>query len=212
MTPEAWKVLELRKFWTICPPLQYQCDSCHLTLTRGQAEQTCAMWEPIIEAFTTFQSTRPEETIGLIAQLENTFHPHHSIILDLKLNIANKLCRDDKSLMDTASSAELEKKTEVCEDILSVLDIVYPGLSKYRGLLLHELSETILIRASKLFNMEKLSKEKFLTDLEKVSGLLSEGICCLEHDRKGSSESEVCSNMKKMQVTIEDFKKFINFL
>ena len=118
------------------------------------------MWEPIIEAFTTFQSTRPEETIGLIAQLENTFHPHHSIILDLKLNIANKLCRDDKSLMDTASFAELEKKTEVCEDILSVLDIVYPGLSKYRGLLLHELSETILIRASTVCHMVCFSSQE----------------------------------------------------
>ena len=114
--------------------------------------------------------------------------------------------------MESSSPAQLEDKRILCEDILSVLSIVYPGLSKYRGLLLHELSETILIRASKLFNMENLSKEKFLDELEKVSSLLEEGIHCLEQDRKGSVESEVCSNMKKMQLTTEDFKKFINFL
>ena len=108
--------------------------------------------------------------------------------------------------------AELEDKIGVCEDILSVLSIVYPGLSKYRGLLLHELSETILIRASKLFNMENLSKEKFSSDLEKICSLLVEGIHCLDRDREGSVESQVCANMRKMQSTTEDFKKFISFL
>lgn len=175
-------------------------------------EQTTSSWDPVIQAITTFTSTGPAETRSLIAQLENTFHPHHSVILDLKINIANKLCRDGQGLMESSSPAELEDKIGVCEDILSVLSIVYPGLSKYRGLLLHELSETILIRASKLFNMENLSKEKFEADLEKICSLLVEGIQCLEKDREGSVESEVCSNMRKMQSTTGDFKKFISFL
>ena len=170
------------------------------------------MWEPIIQAMATFQSTGPQETIGLIAQLEKTFHPKHSIVLELKLNIANKLCRDGNRAMESSQIPELDRKVILCQELLSVLNIVYPGLSKYRGLLLHELSETILIRGSKLFNMEKLSKDNFRSVLEKVSGLLSEGICCLELDRKGTLESEVCSNMRKMQVTTDDFKNFIQFL
>ena len=190
----------------------YRCDLCLHTSLARQVEQTTSSWDPVIQAVTTFNSTRPAETRSLIAQLENTFHPHHSVILDLKINIANKLCRDDQGLMESASPAELEDKIGVCEDILSVLSIVYPGLSKYRGLLLHELSETILIRASKLFNMENLSKEKFSSDLEKICSLLEEGIHCLQRDREGSVESQVCANMRKMQSTTEDFKKFISFL
>ena len=160
----------------------------------------------------TFQSTGLEEKRSLIDQLENIFHPTHSIVLDLKLNIVNKLCRDSNGLMESSELAELEKKMILCEEILSVLNIVYPGRSKYRGLLLHELSETILVRSSKLFSREKLTNKLFYEDLTKVSALLTEGIRCLEHDRKGSLESEVCSNMRKMQVTSEDFKNFINFL
>ena len=114
--------------------------------------------------------------------------------------------------MESSELAELENKIILCEEILFVLNVVYPGRSKYRGLLLHELSETILIRSSKLFHMEKLSNKHFLDSLEKVNALLTEGIGCLENDRKGSLESEICSNMRKMQVTSEDFKNFINFL
>ena len=114
--------------------------------------------------------------------------------------------------MESSDLTELEKKKVLCEEILSVLKVVYPGRSKYRGLLLHELSETILITSSKLFHMEKLTNKLFLDSLEKVSALLAEGISCLQHDRKGSLESEICSNMRKMQVTSEDFKNFIKFL
>ena len=42
--------------------------------------------------------------------------------------------------------------------VMEVLSIVYPGLSKYRGLVYHEHCEALLTRVGILFNRETISK------------------------------------------------------
>ena len=44
-----------------------------------------------------FESAGIEEKLNLIKQLENTFHPNHSMILELKLSIVNKMCKYQKN-------------------------------------------------------------------------------------------------------------------
>ena len=88
------------------------------------------------------------------------FHPNHSIVLELQLNVANKLCRDEAGNL-SPDPEKLIKKQELCEHLMGVLDIVYPGRSKYRGLILHELAETVITLTGKLFHENKLSIVSF---------------------------------------------------
>ena len=79
---------------------------------------------------------------------------------------------------------------EVCQSVLSVLDIVYPGRTKYRcstvqystvlhckyrGLVLHELAEATLTLAAQLYSKEAISREQFAGDLARVSAWLEDG-------------------------------------
>ena len=45
--------------------------------------------------------------------------------------------------------------------VMDVLNIVYPGLSKYRGLVYHELCEALITRVGILFNRETISKVNY---------------------------------------------------
>lgn len=49
---------------------------------------------------------------------ENHFHPHHSIILELKLSAVNKMCRDPYtgSLL-SSDLAALERKEALCSEV-----------------------------------------------------------------------------------------------
>merc|ERR1712098_489808 len=113
-----------------------------------------------------------------------------------KLEVANKLCRSHGGSLENANIEDLKKKRKVCEDILGVMNIIYPGQSKYRGLLLHELGDTNLALAAKLFNNGEISKEEFDESLKLCQASLDEGIDCLKHDRVGSFESGICQKMK----------------
>ena len=104
-----------------------------------------------------FESAGIEEKLNLIKQLENTFHPNHSMILELKLSIVNKMCKDKKGVLCT-NLEDLDTKIELCVSLLNVLDVVYPGRSKYRGLVLHEIAETALTRAGILCNDNKIDQ------------------------------------------------------
>ena len=170
------------------------------------------MWEPFVEALGTFKSTGTQEKEALMNQLLLNFHPNHSMVIEMKLEVANKLCREDNGILDNATTEDLKKKKKVCEDILGVMNIIYPGLSKYRGLLLHELADTNLSLAAKLFNHQEISKTEFNENLKLCKDFLDGGIDCLKHDRAGSFESGVCHKMRKMKDSCQDFETFISFL
>ena len=93
----------------------------------------------------------------MILSKVHVFHPNHSIVLELQLNVANKMCRDETGNL-SPDPDKLIKKQELCEHLMEVLDIVYPGRSKYRGLILHELAETVITITAKLFQDNSLSK------------------------------------------------------
>eukprot|EP00091_Calanus_sinicus_P012272 TRINITY_DN27793_c0_g1_i1.p1 TRINITY_DN27793_c0_g1~~TRINITY_DN27793_c0_g1_i1.p1 ORF type:complete len:144 (+),score=19.23 TRINITY_DN27793_c0_g1_i1:3-434(+) len=137
------------------------------------------MWEPLVEALGTFKSTGRTEKEALMSQLLLNFHPNHSMVIEMKLEIANKLGRDENGSLDNTNPKELEKKKKVCEDILGVMNIIYPGRSKYRGLLLHELGDTVLGLAGKLYNNDDITKEQFTDELTNCKDFLNEGIDCL---------------------------------
>ena len=122
------------------------------------------------------------------------------------------MCRDGSGNLITDNIDNLNKKIYLCQDLMKVLNIVYPGRSKYRGLILHELSEAILQKSSVLFNQQKLDKNEFCFDLQTVTKLGEDGAQCLQNDRKNSMESDVYSNLLKMRETATDFIKFSNFL
>ena len=170
------------------------------------------MWEPLVEALGTFKSSGTEEKELLMNQLLVHFHPNHSMILDMKLEVANKLCRANDGNIENANREELEKKKAACEEILGVMNIIYPGRSKYRGLLLHELGDTIMALTGKLYSMEVIGKDAFQEGIKMCHDYLDEGIDCLKHDRIGSFENGICQKMKNMQDSCKDFDSFINFL
>ena len=190
----------------------FSCDGCQASISAEEADMKIKMWEPLVEALGTFKSAGTQEKEALMNQLLLTFHPNHSMVLEMKLEIANKLCRGANGSMDNAKTEELEKKKTVCEDILGVMNIIYPGRSKYRGLILHELVDTVLALAGKLYNNDHISKEIFNDELKHCKELLEEGIDCLKHDRAGSFESGVCQQMRNMQDSCKDFQNFISFL
>jgi len=189
----------------------FHCDKCGNSVPEFQAQMMIKMWDPIVQAMGSFESAGIEEKLNLIKQLENTFHPNHSMILELKLSIVNKMCKDKKGVLCT-NLEDLDTKIELCVSLLNVLDVVYPGRSKYRGLVLHEIAETALTRAGILCNDNKIDQVEFNAKLKQILEYLDDGEKCLEHDRKNSMENEVYKNMQKTKETCKDFLNFSEFL
>lgn len=53
----------------------------------------------------------------------------------------------------------LERKIELCQELLQVADILEPGFSKFRGLLLHDMQAAIVVQAKRRYENGELSRE-----------------------------------------------------
>ena len=95
---------------------------------------------------------------------------------------------------------------------MQVVQILYPGISKLRGLLMYELGETLLTTRSRRFQESKMGKEEFLEDMRRSNMCFEEGISCLRFDGEGSVEHSICEEMKNKIVTTKDLITFAQFL
>ena len=56
-----------------CVSDEFRCDKCGQSVPGFQVQMQIKMWDPIVQAITTFQSTGIEEKLGLICQLGKSF-------------------------------------------------------------------------------------------------------------------------------------------
>lgn len=52
----------------------------------------------------------------------------------------------------------LDRKIELCHELLDVANILEPGLSRFRGYLLDELQATLVFQARRDFSCEKVNR------------------------------------------------------
>lgn len=63
----------------------------------------------------------------------------------------------------------LERKIELCQELLDVAEILEPGFSKFRGLLLYDLQAAVVVQAKRRYQDGEVSRE----DVEVVACLKS---------------------------------------
>lgn len=87
----------------------------------------------------------------------------------------------------------LSRKVTVVKEMLGVMGVLYPGVSKWRGLLLHELGETLITQARMEDTRNGVEKQ-----LQLAKEALEDGVRCLQYDKEGTYESEVCMKMRQL--------------
>ncbi|XP_037789284.1 uncharacterized protein LOC119584682 [Penaeus monodon] len=89
-------------------------------------------------------------------------------------------------------SQVLTRKIACCRDLLKVLDVLDPGISRLRGLTLYELHAPLLIAANRAFQETTLRKAQFLEKLHEAEGYLERTVYCLQFEPNSSVEGQIC--------------------
>jgi len=153
----------------------YQCDLCLGDIPEYVAARTTQELRPIVAEYRMFDLDEQEDFLNCLL---TKFHQNHSLIIQLKTSIAKQLGRSEGGLA-AADQDVLLQKVSYCEELLKVLDIVLPGLTKERGLLLSQLGETLFALSVLQFSEDHhlVSHKARCIALEKT---LVEAISCLE--------------------------------
>ena len=96
--------------------------------------------------------------------------------------------RVDGYLIEDLPDLLLERKVELCEKLLEVTNIIEPGLTRIRGMILYELHAPLLFLARNHYQTEVISKEVFLKKMQSVIATLKEAAEILSLEPKCTPE------------------------
>ena len=136
-----------------------------------------------------------DEQEDFMNNLLTKFHENHSLVLQLKMNIAKELGRNEHGSLNDAEDDILEKKIMFCEELLTVMDIIEPGLSSNRGRLLYELADALKTKERR--HVKDLSEERETRENTSlaIERYLYEALKCIEND-KDHDLKHLCMKIK----------------
>lgn len=70
---------------------------------------------------------------ALWQKYRSVLHPKHAFLMTLRCSLSRLYGHAEGYLLDDLPDILLERKIEICKDILSVADVTEPGLSRLRG-------------------------------------------------------------------------------
>ncbi|XP_063973516.1 SET domain-containing protein SmydA-8-like [Diachasmimorpha longicaudata] len=113
----------------------------------------------------------------LIENLTRTFHPHHSLLLNLKQKLLTIYRKELMSLHPEKHI--LRRMVELCRELVEVLEIVEPGISRLKGIMLYEMHRPIVILANRMYASREISSEELAIRLEEATKYLKNALSML---------------------------------
>lgn len=182
----------------------WACDRCKYQVASVTVERLNKMvyWE-LREA----GEEDPAKIEALIRKYQYVLHPQHFHMVGMKHTLSQMYGRLPEYSLGALTEAQRRRKVECCRDLLRVLEVIDPGISRLRGLTLYELHAPLLLEANQAFQRTSITRREFLTKLRQAEEHLDRTVYCLKHEPLSSAEGEVC---KIARNSLVELRKWIN--
>ncbi|XP_045604494.1 SET domain-containing protein SmydA-8 [Procambarus clarkii] len=142
----------------------------------------------------------------IFKKYQYVLHPQHFHLVGMKHSLSQMYGRLPGYLLPELTEAHLVRKVACCRDLLQVLDVLDPGITRLRGLTLYELHAPLLMQANRAFQNKAITKSDFQQQLHEVEGYLDRTVYCLKHEPLSSFEGEIC---KIARNSLQELRKWI---
>ncbi|EDW52515.1 SET domain-containing protein SmydA-8 isoform X1 [Drosophila sechellia] len=150
---------------------------------------------------------RLEEIERLLRKYKSLLHPLHFIATGLRQLLIEMYGRVQGYEMVQLPDHQLERKAELCRQVLRVLNTFEPGLSRTRAMNLYELHVPLVLLAKSGFIAGKLKGGELRARLVDAIDLLKECVEILEFEDKSSQEGVLCvvakQALKQLTLSVE---------
>ncbi|XP_063243954.1 SET domain-containing protein SmydA-8 isoform X3 [Bacillus rossius redtenbacheri] len=106
----------------------------------------------------------------------SVLHPRHSVVTGARLALSQLYGRAEGYHLDELPDILLERKADICRDLLAVADVVEPGLTRLRGMTLYELHAPVMVFAKHRHDYGEISAAEFRAKLEEAAAILQEAV------------------------------------
>ncbi|XP_044759649.1 SET domain-containing protein SmydA-8-like isoform X2 [Coccinella septempunctata] len=138
-------------------------------------------------------------------KLLQTLHPQHYLMLELQQILMGLYTQD------VPSRKNLTRKIESCQNVIAVVRILEPGISRILGITLYELHAAKANLAYKDYSENEITSETLLDHLLSAEELLKSSLKHLLYEPRNSPEGFLAQNalgyLKKLRESISNIKQ-----
>ncbi|EDV98137.1 GH22837 [Drosophila grimshawi] len=145
----------------------------------------------------------------LLAKLSRLLHGNHYIMLDLKQNIASILRQILQNMAHRPNRKVYERKIRLCQEILLVLKVLTPGISRLKAIALYELANTQAELARKLFSEQEQSTQDLLAELHQTEVMIRESLRMLLYEPISTPEGQLAHGMLRELKELQNDMKML---
>ncbi|XP_004931827.1 SET domain-containing protein SmydA-8 [Bombyx mori] len=129
-----------------------------------------------------------EQREATIKKYKSVFHPRHSILLSLKHSLAQLYGRVEEYNIDELPDVLLERKVEICRLVLKTLDVITPGETRMRGMMLYELHAPLMFLARNEYGAGLITSDQLKEKLQEPIKCLADSARILQREDPHSPE------------------------
>ena len=123
-------------FWT--------CSQCPVKVDTGQIQKLIFAIQTNLETVLE-TSVEVEQLEKMLRKFERVLHPSNAMLVRLKYSLCGLYGRAPGYELFSLDRSQVERKRRLCEETLEALDILQPGYSCRRGMVLYELHTALLL-------------------------------------------------------------------
>jgi len=166
-------------------PEQWKCYQCG---ENGNSEEILAMVDELTNEVENLKRDDLEGNLNQLKKCREVLHCNHSVLTELRVRIIPIICRGPGKGAQHFPEETIEHKKKLCQENLSVLKIITPGMTRQRAGCLFELQDCIFFLAKRQYEEGKMDDIKFLESLKECKQLLIECCKCLNNEPHNTVE------------------------
>ncbi|XP_072944592.1 SET domain-containing protein SmydA-8-like [Epargyreus clarus] len=146
---------------------------------------------------------------SFLHKYRNVLHSNHYLCLSCKHSLSQLYGKISDYMIHELTEAQLNRKIEICRDLMKVFDVIEPGYSRLRGITLYELHAPLMVLTTRDFERKAISKDNLRNRLKEIVGYLSQSALILGFEPAQSSEGLMATAAREALRKIKTWEQII---
>ncbi|XP_034190876.2 SET domain-containing protein SmydA-8 [Osmia lignaria lignaria] len=183
----------------------WQCDKCRRCIGGRLVRATINISRTLIDDMDDYDIKGME---ALTKKLLGSLHPNHFLMLSLK----QKLLAAYRKEVATPNPQKkiMQRMLDACREMYNVLEIVEPGISRLKGIMLYEMHLPLVLLANRAYSAREISSAELASRLEEAGSLLKKSLTILLLEPVDTPEGKLAKRalqeLKALNQNIADVK------
>ncbi|XP_068980216.1 SET domain-containing protein SmydA-8-like [Bombus flavifrons] len=184
---------------------RWQCNKCKSSIGGRLVRATLNITRTLIDDVDDYDIKGLET---LMAKLSKSFHRNHFLMLSLK----QKLLAAYRKEVATPNPQKkiMQKMSDVCKEMYDMLEIIEPGISRLKGIMLYEMHLPLVLLANRAYSAREISSNELASRLEEAGSLLKKSLTMLLLEPVDTPEGKLAKRalqeLKALNQNIVDVK------